>query len=284
MLVRESISQFVRGEDPRKSLEIGDYAKIPPTVDLNLLPDGFYELYRTLKTGFKQKFLGLKENGFFIISYGIHSSNDFSASIISPRVFLNLESPEKITKFLIDEDQIEYILVLDLDLYEKEELENLKENLKKNPRDPNFKHRIIESVSNFVRGGDPKKTLGLGGYTLDTLRVGSILISTKFEGITSTGNFTSPFNGSHKKRKDAYYLVLDIKQSDQLFDLKILRVGFDFKIAQELQKTFLSLGRNELRNNFFDLTKSYWSYCYARVKYLTPKKFDNRFKVIDIAL
>jgi len=75
---------------------------------------------------------------------------------------------------------------------------------------------VFENVS-FIRGGDAKSSLGIGGYSFDTLRNGTIVRCIKSFG-HSLGGVLRSYNGSARKIAVGSYLVIyNIKKIDQYY-------------------------------------------------------------------
>ena len=73
---------------------------------------------------------------------------------------------------------------------------------------------VSESIS-FERGGDPLGRMGIGGFSFDTLRPGTILKSKKFFGVTKSGKIAGYHSASISISPDNYLIVRKVIPGDK---------------------------------------------------------------------
>lgn len=69
----------------------------------------------------------------------------------------------------------------------------------------------------FQRGKDSKSSLGLGGYTFDTLKPGAILKSLKWFGLSNTGHVRGYHGAANRYAARTYFLVVDIEDINNYY-------------------------------------------------------------------
>lgn len=142
---------------------------------------------------------------------------------------------------------------------------------------------VKESISQFVRSGDIKRSLSLGD-NFYALKKGALLISTKIEGISSSGKFTAPYKASHRKWKDRYYLLLEDpipnERNPNFYYLQVVRLTDDWNLALEIREFYLQNGLLELMAQFTRKINQWWSKAYIQISDISEKKFNNRFKIV----
>jgi hypothetical protein len=130
-------------------------------------------------------------------------------------------------------------------------------------------------MNSFERGGNPLEKIGIGGFSFDTIKVGSILESKRFFGVSkSTGIIRGYSSSSIRISRGNYLLITEVRKGHKpgtknISWLKYSRLDF----AKE--------ARENLKNH--DRTRSIMWYGVVKGFFddITKRKFDYRLKVIE---
>lgn len=138
-----------------------------------------------------------------------------------------------------------------------------------------MKALTVNETLNFIRGENPLKSMGIGGFSFDTLKPGSILKPTKFFGITKhTGKITkyhSPFNINPEN----YIFITEIlpTNNDKRKILKFIRLN-NKRRAEEMRNNYKEGGLDNLQLDW------YWGIEIIKSIELSKRQFNYRFEII----
>jgi len=142
----------------------------------------------------------------------------------------------------------------------------------------------------FTEEGDPIKDMGIGGYTFDTLKNGTIIECTKAFG-TSLGGVIRGYNDAAKQiRYGSYLLIFNIKRLDKYY------ISFNYRNAggpiswgdKELFKKqqaesleTVKRFQKEYKDDPIGSTRNIPKYSGGFISKIGRNKFDNMFKIIE---
>lgn len=129
-------------------------------------------------------------------------------------------------------------------------------------------------MNNFVKGGNPLEKIGIGGFSFDTLKIGTILESKKYFGVSKSTGILRGYSSSTIKISRGDYLLITDVQKGRIYGTKNIswRKYSKLDFAKEQKEKLKEGGAKSLHwygiiNGFFDG--------------ITKRKFDYRLKVIE---
>jgi hypothetical protein len=147
---------------------------------------------------------------------------------------------------------------------------------------------VFENAS-FIRGADPKSSLGIGGYSFNTLRNGTIIRCIKPFG-TSLGGVIRGYSGAAKRIPfDTYLVIFNIKKLDNYYiSFEYVNAGGAFwyhKGEEKINRDLECLNRaREIRKKYLEDNSSISSqrnHSGGIIAKIGRNKFDNLFKIIE---
>jgi hypothetical protein len=135
--------------------------------------------------------------------------------------------------------------------------------------------RLVNESLDFQRGGNPLGSMGLGGFSFDTLRPGAILKSKKHLGVTErTGNITSYHSAKLRIAPAQYLLVTDVRpgRSPGEKNISFKRYDNDPDLVRNERSVLKDEGKSYLQ--WHGVPSGFFSS-------ISKKKFDNRFEIIE---
>ena len=134
--------------------------------------------------------------------------------------------------------------------------------------------RLVNEELYFQRGGNPLSSMGLGGFSFDTLRPGAILKSKKYFGLAErSGNITTYHSAKLRITPGQYLLVTDVRpgqvQGESNITFKKYR---DLDLAKEERLVLKEKGLRYLQ--WYGVPSGFFSS-------ISKKKFDYRLEIIE---
>jgi hypothetical protein len=137
-----------------------------------------------------------------------------------------------------------------------------------------MKALLVEDLLNFKRDGNPLSSMGLGGFSFETLKPGAILRSKRFFGVTkSTGVIGGYHSSAIRIGKDNYLLITEVRDSfkPKLKTLTFKRYG-TLEHAKSEKEKFKEGGSKKL--DWYGVGSGFFSG-------MSKMKFDYRFEIIE---
>ncbi|HPI82085.1 MAG TPA: hypothetical protein PK122_02565 [Candidatus Paceibacterota bacterium] len=134
--------------------------------------------------------------------------------------------------------------------------------------------RLVEEYINFERTSNPLSSMGLGGFSFDTLQPGAIIQSKRYFGVTEkTGNITGYHSGKTKIGKGNYLLITEVRKTSnpEIKNLSFHRY-IDLETAKKEKEKFKDGGTRTL---------SWWGIPRGFFSSMTKSKFNYRFDIIE---
>jgi hypothetical protein len=141
---------------------------------------------------------------------------------------------------------------------------------------------LVEDSMNFKRGGDPLSSMGLGGFSFDSLRPGAILQSKKYFGITGkTGNIVGYHSGATRISAGDYLLITNIEEGQKpgeknIHFRKYAGGSQDFNEPEALKTV-----KRDREKFASDGVLPFWGPLRGFARNISKKRFDYRFRIIE---
>jgi len=133
---------------------------------------------------------------------------------------------------------------------------------------------LVEEVINFKRGENPLSSMGLGGFSFETLQPGAIIQSKRYFGVTEkTGNITGYHSGKIKIGNGNYLLITEARKTNnpETKNLYFHRY-IDLETAKKEKEKLKEGGTRAL---------SWWGIPRGFFSSMTKSKFNYRFDIIE---
>lgn len=134
---------------------------------------------------------------------------------------------------------------------------------------------LVEEIINFKRNSDPLGSMGLGGFSFETLRPGAILKSKRYFGVSkSTGNIGGYNSSAIRIGKGDWLLVTDVRDQDGGKKNISWRRYHESRegMAYEEREKFRESGTKGMA--WYGITSGFFDQ-------LTKRKFDYRLEIIE---
>jgi hypothetical protein len=136
---------------------------------------------------------------------------------------------------------------------------------------------LVEDSLNFQRGKSPLSSMGVGGFSFDTLKPGAILISKRYFGVTEkTGKITGYNSAKLPIGKDNFLLVTEIRDNadGKTKNISFKRYsshGFTLEKIKEERQKLRDSGRKSLE---------WWGILSGFFSAISKAKFNFRFDIL----
>jgi len=148
---------------------------------------------------------------------------------------------------------------------------------------------LVEEAINFRRSDNPLSSMGLGGFSFDTLRNGTIIKCIKFFGTTKGGVIRGYSGASKRIQRETYLVIFNIKKLDSYYIsfqyINAGGVGWYHKDDERIQKDLEYLGRaREIKEKYLEgdpWTTTPIRYSGGSISKIGKNKFNNLFKIIE---
>jgi len=133
---------------------------------------------------------------------------------------------------------------------------------------------LVEEVLNFKRTGNPLSSMGLGGFSFDTLKPGAILISKRYFGVTEkTGKITTYHSGKLPIRTNNLLLVTEVRENAEgkTKNISFKRYGVELENVKVERQKLKDSGRKSLE---------WWGIPSGFFSDISKAKFDFRFDIL----
>lgn len=136
-----------------------------------------------------------------------------------------------------------------------------------------MKAKFVSENINFERGGSPLGRMGIGGFSYDTLRPGTIIQSKKWFGISGNGKLSGYHGSRHSIKNGTYLLVTEIFTGEKPKSKTFYYIlAYSIEKALEMQDDFKKTGKAKSFHgtaNWIDsLTKTRFNYRFDIIKSL----------------
>ena len=136
---------------------------------------------------------------------------------------------------------------------------------------------LVEDSLNFQRGKSPLSSMGVGGFSFDTIKPGAILISKRYFGVTEkTGRITGYNSGKLSIGVDNFLLVTEVRDNadGKTKNISFKRYsshGFTLEKIKEERQKLRDSGRKSLE---------WWGILSGFFSAISKAKFDFRFDIL----
>lgn len=128
-------------------------------------------------------------------------------------------------------------------------------------------------MNNFERRGNPLEKIGIGGLSFDTLKVGAILESQRFFGVSkSTGIIRGYTSSAIKISRGNYLLITEVRNKESQKKNISWRKYPSLLKALEQREILRTSGKNSLQ--WYGIPQGFFDE-------LTKRRFDYRLKVVE---
>ena len=135
--------------------------------------------------------------------------------------------------------------------------------------------KLVSKNISFQRGANPLGSMGLGGFSFETLRPGALLQSKRYFGVSkSTGNIGGYHSSAIPIGKGDWFLVTEVINLDggkKNISWKGYRSSREEE-AREQREVFRKEGKKVLK--WYGITSGFFDE-------LTKRRFDYRFDIIE---